>query len=230
MAKLIPTSAASGRSLLSLFLLACSLPYVRPAPVPGGPPSWLSPYIPKKDMTIADEIKCYALPYGLIGSISHILTYWTVFWLGLARKPYLPWAKLSFGRFDMGLSVIQMLITVTISSFTIVRCQNRWQLLLLAVWKLTMSITVGFWGIWAGHKAKLDKNTQHEPREPPYEITWRFRVNHDPVTFSMLNRKIFTLGIYCVSLAPGKRTDFRFRIETLADCFSRFCRNALARS
>ena len=166
MAKLIPTSAASGRSLLSLFLLACSLPYVRPAPVPGGPPSWLSPYIPKKDMTIADEIKCYALPYGLIGSISHILTYWTVFWLGLARKPYLPWAKLSFGRFDMGLSVIQMLITVTISSFTIVRCQNRCQLLLLAVWKLTMSIQSDFGASGPATKPSLTKtpNTSLESR------------------------------------------------------------------
>jgi hypothetical protein len=32
-----------------------------------------------KGQTIADNIKCYSLPYGSIGFASHLITYYTIF-------------------------------------------------------------------------------------------------------------------------------------------------------
>lgn len=158
--------AVSSRSLFSSFAVLCffasNLPYVHSAPIPLSLPPWLQEMIPKKGATIADEIKCYSLPYGAIGFVSHILTYWTIVWLSFGRKPYWPSSRLSAGKLDLCLSLIQITITVGLASFTIVRCRSRWQFILLAAWKVTMSATVGFWGVWASIKAIKNKGIAYD--------------------------------------------------------------------
>jgi hypothetical protein len=135
--------------LLAAFSLLLSQGYCLPAPLP----PWLSSIIPHKGATVADEIKCYSLPYGGIGFLSHFLTYWTIFWLGHGRKPYFPFSMLSAGKLDLCLSILQMVITVSIAAFTMSRCRSRWQFILIAMWKLVMSLVVGIWGFAASLKA-----------------------------------------------------------------------------
>lgn len=138
--------------LLAAFSLLLSQGYCLPAPLP----PWLSSVIPHKGATAADEIKCYSLPYGGIGFLSHFLTYWTIFWLGHGRKPYFPFSRLAAGKLDLCLSILQMVITVSIAAFTISRCRSRWQFILIAVWKLVMSLVVGAWGFAASLKVMDD--------------------------------------------------------------------------
>ena len=138
--------------LLSAFSLLLSQGYCLPAPLP----PWLSSVIPQKGATTADEIKCYSLPYGGIGFLSHFLTYWTIFWLGHGRKPYFPFSKLSAGKLDVCLSILQMVTTVSLAAFTMSRCRSRWQFVLIAVWKLVMSLVVGIWGFAASLKVMED--------------------------------------------------------------------------
>ena len=141
---------ASGLQLLTtLFSLLLLQAQGRPIQLP----SWLTNALPEKGATVADEIKCYSLPYGGIGFLSHVLTYWTILVLGFGRRPYWPWRKLSAGPFDLFLSMVQLVITVAIASFTIARCRSRWQFVLIAVWKLVMSAVVGVWGISASRNA-----------------------------------------------------------------------------
>ena len=135
--------------LLAAFSLLLSQGYCLPAPLP----PWLSSIIPHRGATVADEIKCYSLPYGGIGFLSHFLTYWTIFWLGHGRKPYFPFSLLSAGKLDLCLSILQMVITVSIAAFTMSRCRSRWQFILIAMWKLVMSLVVGIWGFAASLKA-----------------------------------------------------------------------------
>ena len=116
-------------------------------------PSWLTNVLPEKGATLADEIKCYSLPYGGVGFTSHVLTYWTILVLGFGRKPYWPWRRLSAGKFDLYLSIAQVIITVVIAAFTIARCRSRWEFILIAVWKLVMSMVAGVWGINASRNA-----------------------------------------------------------------------------
>jgi hypothetical protein len=116
-------------------------------------PSWLVNALPQKGSTIADEIHCYSLPYGGIGFASHVLTYWTILVLGFGRKPYWPWRRLSAGKIDLCLAIVQVVVTVALAAFTIARCRSRWQFVLLAVWKLVMSMVVGVWGISASRHA-----------------------------------------------------------------------------
>jgi hypothetical protein len=142
-------SGGSRLSLLAIFFLLFSLAQARPISLP----SWLTNVLPEKGATVADEIKCYSLPYGGIGFTSHVLTYWTILVLGFGRKPYWPWRRLSAGKIDLFLSIAQLIITVAIAAFTIARCRSRWQFILIAVWKLVMSMVVGVWGISASRNA-----------------------------------------------------------------------------
>lgn len=44
-----------------------------------------SSFLPHKGQTIADEIKCYSLPYSSISFVSHLITYYTIFALSRAE-------------------------------------------------------------------------------------------------------------------------------------------------
>jgi hypothetical protein len=163
-------SKSTGPSLLLLAILSLLLSPAQARPIQL--PSWLTKLpslltnvLPQKGATVDDELKCYSLPYGAIGFTSHVLTYWTILVLGFGRRPYWPWSRLSAGKFDLCLSVVQLIVTVAIAAFTIARCRSRWQFILLAVWKLVMSVVVGIWGISASQYAmkasKYELLTKH---------------------------------------------------------------------
>jgi hypothetical protein len=99
--------------------------------------------LPKKgEGTTHDELMCYGLPYGGIGFASHILTYWTVAWLCVGKRSLRPNKPLTHSWIDMLLSIASLIITVPVSVFTIIRCIGRWQFVLLAIWKMSMSLTL----------------------------------------------------------------------------------------
>src|SRR5271156_3793783 len=85
-----------------------------PAPLP----PWLADMIPHRGANITSEIKCYSLPYGGTGFLSHCLTYWAFLWLGQGRRPYFPFIRLSAGIFDLSLCGLQIITTISVSAFT----------------------------------------------------------------------------------------------------------------
>ncbi|KAI9864677.1 MAG: hypothetical protein M1813_003167 [Trichoglossum hirsutum] len=97
---------------------------------------------PKKPGT-AGQIQCYSLPYGGIGFASHILTYWTLYWLIKGKRPFWPPSPLAKKQFDIWLTAVMLAITIGVSVWTIVRCREDWRVLVIAVWKLTMSVSLG---------------------------------------------------------------------------------------
>jgi hypothetical protein len=103
---------------------------------------WLNGILPHKGNTLEDELKCYSLPYGGIGFLSHILTYWTVGMLSFGRSPILL-GKNKHWKFDLCLASIGLIGSFILSVFTIVRCRSRWDFVLLGIWKASMSLTLG---------------------------------------------------------------------------------------
>ncbi|KAK3316894.1 hypothetical protein B0H66DRAFT_562362 [Apodospora peruviana] len=97
---------------------------------------------PPQGTTVKDEIHCYALPYGAIGFASHILTYLTVLCLSLNRNPMMPWKRLKNRRWNLGTSAVGFLISFPLTVVTMVRCRNSWSFILIAVWKLVLSVTL----------------------------------------------------------------------------------------
>ncbi|KAK3682870.1 hypothetical protein B0T22DRAFT_445037 [Podospora appendiculata] len=92
--------------------------------------------------TIKEQIQCYALPYGAIGFASHVLTYLTVFCLSTGRNPLMPWAHLAHRRFNLIIATIGFLVSFPLTVLTMVRCRNSWSFILIAVWKLVLSVTL----------------------------------------------------------------------------------------
>ncbi|KAF8953541.1 hypothetical protein BDZ97DRAFT_1871817 [Flammula alnicola] len=91
----------------------------------------------------SNELHCYNLPYGALGFISHVLTYYTIACLCYGRKPLWPFHKVTNTKLDLALGAVGIALCIVMSIFTIINCKNTWQLLVIAVWKLSMSLLNG---------------------------------------------------------------------------------------
>ena len=85
--------------------------------------------------SLQDEIKCYALPYGGLGAVSHTLTFYTALVFALKLRPLAPWTALRRHNFDMNMYFVSAVGSVVIAGFTMSSCRNHWQFVLLAFWK-----------------------------------------------------------------------------------------------
>ncbi|KAI9883665.1 MAG: hypothetical protein M1823_004575 [Watsoniomyces obsoletus] len=120
----------------------------RAVPPPGG------------NSSFHQELQCYLLPFGWIGVISHLLTYYQMICLGLIRSPIPPWPKLSCGVCDLMLNTASLLATVPLAIWTIVRCRQSWELILVSVWMTLLVITQGCMAI---HASVSDEDDSGNP-------------------------------------------------------------------
>jgi len=111
---------------------------------------------PQKGTTLIEEMRCYSLPYGAMGFVSHVLTYYAIACLWAARSPLWPARRVKYSKFDLILGILGVIISSGIAIFTIVSCKNSWQLLVIAVWKMSMSLLNGCTAIHAAHLAMKD--------------------------------------------------------------------------
>ncbi|KAF6751715.1 hypothetical protein DFP72DRAFT_1034123 [Ephemerocybe angulata] len=93
--------------------------------------------------SFSEEVKCYALPYGALGFVSHVLTYYTIIALWFGRKPLWPFSRVSYSWLDLTLGGFGLLISTLLTIVTIVRCKDSWELLVIAIWKMAMSLLNG---------------------------------------------------------------------------------------
>lgn len=116
------------------------------------------------------EIACYALPYGGLGFASHMLTYYTIAALACGRQPLRPWKPLELKWWDRPLAVVQLVGTVALSVLTMVRCRQRWEFVLVAVWMMTTAMTlatVSFFGpVGLRHYQGTNKSFQFSWNQP----------------------------------------------------------------
>jgi hypothetical protein len=117
--------------------------------------------MPQKGTTLAQEMECYSLPFGALGFASHIFTYYTIIVLAMGRCPLRPWKLLACSWFDMCLSFIGLVGGSAIAVFTLVRCRDHWQLFVIAIWKLSMSV---FNGVVGFHIATIVRRFSKEQR------------------------------------------------------------------
>jgi hypothetical protein len=154
-------------ALLSIILIAITIQFdfTSATPIIWKPRSLISDLTPEQGSGIQGEITCYNLPYGGIGFLSHVLTYWTVGFLFAGRSPLPPWSELEHNGFNMITASISLCGTLSITIFTMVSCQNDWQFVLIAFWKLTMSITLSSVCI---HRNLLMKDDYSPESEEPF--------------------------------------------------------------
>src|SRR5271169_5796547 len=123
----------------------------------------LPPFLdPAKGNTVVGEMQCYGLPYGGLGFASHIITYYTLICLWNRKRPYMPWKTMTtpWWKLNLFLSVAELIVSVGIAVFTVIRCRNRWEFILIAIWTIFLSVTLGFSTMSAGVWTRI----RQEPR------------------------------------------------------------------
>jgi len=143
------------------FMLCILLPFTQAAPTTAA--DWWSNIVSRNqnNVTIAEELQCYSLPFGFLGFLSHIITHWTVAWTTLGRRPYWPAKKLTADRLDIALSLIQIPVTAVVAIVTIARCHSRWEIVVIAFWKLAMGVAVGVMALSASYARMKETKTTH---------------------------------------------------------------------
>jgi len=122
---------------------------------------------------LVEEIKCYGLPYGLVGFISHLLTVYTVINIMRGYEPFRPWNRTTGSTIGLTLSVLSF-ASSAIALRTVIECRSHWQLVLTGLWKFILSLTSSAislssaWFFWRHEKAnpppKSDKSWWHYRR------------------------------------------------------------------
>jgi hypothetical protein len=107
------------------------------------------------------DIQCYALPYGAMGIISHLLTYWTIAWVGWGKVPLWPAKDIRQYQLDFFLAIATLCTCIPSASITIVRCRLSWHFVLISIWKLVTSVSVALISI---HRCIITRREQKRPK------------------------------------------------------------------
>ena len=87
------------------------------------------------------DIQCYSLPYGLLGMLSHIWTFYCVIVNALGNKPSQPWKQRQQSIPNIILGTVQMISTTVLAVANIRRCHGSTNIVLLATSMLLISAT-----------------------------------------------------------------------------------------
>ncbi|KAJ8113099.1 hypothetical protein OPT61_g4706 [Boeremia exigua] len=128
---------------LSVLLLALSSNIVTSSAMPS-PNGITDILLPTPNITGGPvaEIQCYALPYGAVGVVSHLLTSWTIVWMAYGMIPIWPGHKIKHWKFDLFLALLALCTCIPVASITIHRCRLSWHFVLISIWKLVTSVTL----------------------------------------------------------------------------------------
>lgn len=141
----------------------------------------------EKDSAIK-AFRCFALPYGALGFLSHLLTYYTLIILYFGRRPFMPWWKLDSSILDIILAVGGMIGAVISFIIMLVRCTDAitniglesgsytfpfFSLIALLVCQLFLTISQSVWTLSrtlfsdqyqyaGGNLVRVDQNDQRQ--------------------------------------------------------------------
>lgn len=164
----LPTLLTTTTFGLLFLMLTCTITPATAAPRP----SISEILLPTPDVTggPAGEIKCYALPYGAIGIISHLLTFWTIAWMAWGRAPLWPINHMDKSMFDLLLAIVSLCTCIAVGSMTMYRCRLSWHFLLISIWKLVTSVSVACIAI---HRCLILRREDRRPSPPSHESVFQ---------------------------------------------------------
>ncbi|TFK69619.1 hypothetical protein BDN72DRAFT_767720 [Pluteus cervinus] len=127
--------------------------------------TWLVVRASSPGPPLSEEFACYSLPYGALGFVSHLFTYYTIFLLSKGRRPLWPSRQIKASKFDIIIGLIGLCVTTAMGIITLVRCRHSWQLIMISIWKLAVSWANTLTGVTTGFIALREKKKQKEQDE-----------------------------------------------------------------
>ncbi len=107
------------------------------------PPSLVPRFLPPTNSTtFQSHIQLYGIPYGVLGFVSHALTFYVIFCHLAGRRPLLPWQHLEKTVWNMVIITLSSLISVILSSITLVRSRGSQPLMVLAGMQIVLAVVV----------------------------------------------------------------------------------------
>jgi hypothetical protein len=89
---------------------------------------------------IRQSIKCFSLPYGGIGFLSHCLTIYSLITNSLGVRGLMPWRLQRFRKADIGLSVVSLIGTIVPAIITLKRCSGQNVVNIIPIGSLCLSV------------------------------------------------------------------------------------------
>ena len=97
---------------------------------------------PTNSSTFQSHIQVYAIPYGVLGFISHGLTFYVILCHMFGRRPLLPWQPLKKTIWNVGIVSLSSFISIILSAVTMARSRGSQALLILAGMQIVLGILV----------------------------------------------------------------------------------------
>ena len=97
---------------------------------------------PTNATTLQSHVQIYAVPYGVLGFVSHALTFYVILCHLLGRRPLLPWQNLEKTTWNIFLVTLSSFISVVLSAVTLARTRGSQPLMILAGMQLVLGVIV----------------------------------------------------------------------------------------
>ncbi|KAH6643215.1 hypothetical protein C7974DRAFT_387049 [Boeremia exigua] len=97
---------------------------------------------PTNSSNLQSHIQVYAIPYGVLGVVSHALTFYVIFCHMLGRCPLLPWQPLKKTTWNICIVSLSSLVSVILSAVTMARSRGSQPLMILAGMQIVLGVLV----------------------------------------------------------------------------------------
>lgn len=118
-------------------------------------PAVVPRYLPPTNATnLQRHIELYGLPYGVLGVISHALTFYVIGCHFFGRRPLAPWMHMTKERFNLILTLLSSIVSVTLACITLARTRGSRPLLIIAAMQMLLGALVD---VVAAHRYLIAK-------------------------------------------------------------------------
>lgn len=90
------------------------------------------------------HIEVYGIPYGILGVVSHALTFYVIMCHFFGRRPLQPWKFLEKERWNLAVVSISSLISIILSSVSLARTRGSRPLMILAGMQIVLGALIDF--------------------------------------------------------------------------------------
>lgn len=90
------------------------------------------------------HIEVYGIPYGVLGVVSHGLTFYVIICHFFGRRPLFPWRFLEKEKWNLATVTVSSLVSIILSSVTLARTRGSRPLMILAGMQIVLGAIIDF--------------------------------------------------------------------------------------